>query len=296
MLSYPPEGTLIHTPENQARLTEDGLRAAAQSNTLIEAVPVLCDNRHDLHFDFGGFTAVMPREETALGLDTGQVREGAILTRVGKPTCFLVLQAPGGQITLSRRAAQQAAWTQFCTETVPGDIIPAVVTSPAACGAFCDIGCGLTALLPVSRISIARIRSSAERFAPGQTIFAAVTQIDCDALRATLSHRELLGTWAQNAALFSPGETVLGTVRSLREYGVFIELTPNLSGLAEPDDTLHPGERVSVYLKSIQPEKQKIKLVVLERLGPAAPPLRYFQTEGRLTCWQYRPGAPLTVF
>ena len=47
-------------------------------------------------------------------------------------------------------------------------------------------------------------------------------------------------------------------------------LTPNLSGLAEPEDGLEPGQLVSVYIRSILPEKQKIKLTVLEQLDPKA--------------------------
>ena len=62
---------------------------------------------------------------------------------------------------------------------------------------------------------------------------------------------------AQNAALFSVGETVRGVVRSIEPYGVFIELTPNLSGLAEPRADLHPGMAVSVYIKSILPQRMK---------------------------------------
>ena len=42
----------------------------------------------------------------------------------------------------------------------------------------------------------------------------------------------MLGTWAENAALFSPGQTVTGVVRSVEDYGIFVELTPNLAGLA----------------------------------------------------------------
>mgnify|MGYP002230072907 FL=1 len=45
-----------------------------------------------------------------------------------------------------------------------------------------------------------------------------------------LTLRELLGTWSENAACFAAGETVVGIVRSVEEYGVFIEIAPNLAG------------------------------------------------------------------
>ena len=99
----------------------------------------------------------------------------------------------------------------------------------------------------------------------------------------------MLGTWAENAARFSPGEAVIGIVRSCETYGVFIELAPNLVGLAEPNDTLRRGQVVSVYIKSILPPRMKIKLVVLSCLENEQFrfPLPYFVEEGHLSHWVY---------
>ncbi|MEI3059349.1 MAG: hypothetical protein V8T29_01400 [Oscillospiraceae bacterium] len=129
---------------------------------------------------------------------------------------------------------------------------------------------------------------------PGQKIYAAILGVDREARRISLTHRELLGTWAENAAGFRAGQAVTGIVRSVQPYGAFIELTPNLSGLAEPEDGLEPGQLVSVYIRSILPEKQKIKLTVLEQLDPRnVPPqlLRYYRTVGCLDRWEYAPGS-----
>ena len=80
-----------------------------------------------------------------------------------------------------------------------------------------------------------------------------------------LTLREPLGTWRRTPPALPPGETVVGIVRSVEDYGVFIEIAPNLAGLAEPDTALHPGQTVSVYIKSILPDKMKIKLVVVNK-------------------------------
>ncbi len=109
--------------------------------------------------------------------------------------------------------------------------------------------------------------------------------------RVILSHRELLGTWQENAARFSAGMTVPGYVRGIKDYGIFVELAPNLSGLAEPRGDLHEGDRVSVYIKAIFPDRMKIKLLVIEKLPPEGPqPLTYFlPPNGRLDRWRYAP-------
>lgn len=107
--------------------------------------------------------------------------------------------------------------------------------------------------------------------------------------RIVLTLRELLGTWSENAACFAAGETVVGIVRSVEEYGVFIEIAPNLAGLAEADSTLRPGQAVSVYIKNILPDKMKIKLVIVNHsLGQSHRfDLRYFITEGHIDHWLY---------
>ena len=106
-----------------------------------------------------------------------------------------------------------------------------------------------------------------------------------------LTHRELLGTWAENAARFQAGMTVPGIVRGLKEYGAFVELTPNLSGLAERKNGLREGDRVSVYIKAILPERMKIKLLAIDTLPPlnVPAPLEYFLTQGQIEKWKYAP-------
>lgn len=177
----------------------------------------------------------------------------------------------------------------------PGLVIPAQITHLAPFGAFADIGCGVVALLPLASISTAHIRHPRERFAMGQRIFAVVQEIDRAARRITLSHKELLGTWLENAADFRPGDTVTGILRGKHPYGQFVELTPNLSGLTDTPQALPEGSAVSVRIRSIQPERQKIRLQVIRVLGPAAfpTPLPYRITGGSVRGWRYTQEPPL---
>ena len=112
-----------------------------------------------------------------------------------------------------------------------------------------------------------------------------------DSGRVTLSHKELLGTWEENAENFSPGETVGGIIRSVEDYGVFVELAPNLAGLAESCSRLKPGQQASVYIKSLIPEKMKIKLIIVDSFDGETEPKEpeYFITKGHIDFWQYSP-------
>lgn len=293
MQTYLPEGLLPRRAETRSTLSQ-----AWETGRILRAEVRLCDEDHDLHVLVGDIPGVIPRSEAALGIAKGTAREIAILSLVGRPVACKVTSMDGG-LRLSRAAAQREALGALMATARPGDILPAVVTGLAPFGAFCDIGCGVTALLGLAQSAVARIAHSADRFALGQQIYAVISQIDRAARRLYLSHRELLGDWAENAARFRPGQTVPGIVRGARDYGVFVELTPNLSGLAEPDPTLQVGQGVSVYIKSILPAQMKIKLAVISSLpAPPAMPFSYTRTSGRIDAWRYGPlpGKPESRF
>ena len=272
------------------------LKAAAESGEILEAPAVRCDTDLNLHLDLGGIHGVISRNDAVATWISGAHRDIAVLSRVGKETCFTVSEVyadPRGapMARLSRAAAQEKAMEYFLEHLCPGMVLACRVIRMEPYGAFLDIGCGITALLPLERISISRIPHPNRRFREGQKIPAVVRKIDRDARRITMTHRELLGTWMENAACFRPGEAVRGIVRSVKEYGSFVELSPNLSALTETKIGLMPGDAVSVFIRSIRPEQMKIKLQLIEKLSPAAEPepIRYQITDGRLERWVYSP-------
>lgn len=285
-----PEGRLLSTEENRLACAGlDRLREAMERGAVLEGQALLCSPDRDLTVQVGELTGTVPRREAALGIAEGTTREIAILSRVGKPVCFTVISLENG-LLLSRRRAQEKALAHILDTWRAGDVIPATVTHLEPFGAFVDIGCGIPSMLSPEQISVSRISHPRQRFAPGQEIFAVVTGIDREQGRVHLSHKALLGTWTENAALFAPGMTVPGIVRGIKPYGVFVELTPNLTGLAEPSPGLKEDQRVSVYIKAIQSSRHKVKLLVIDRLSPAPPPKpRYFVTGGHLDEWRYLP-------
>jgi len=290
-----PEGQLLHTPENIcACATAESLSQALALGRILEGTALLCDEAHNLVVRLGPFTGLVPREDTALGIREGTTRDIAILSRVGKPVCFTVeaLEEFQGELRprLNRRRAQEQALERILNWR-PGQVISACVTHLEPFGAFVDIGCGVPSMIGVERLSISRISHPADRLQVGEQIYAVVLGVDRQARRVNLSHRELLGTWEENAALFRPGMTVPGYARGLKDYGAFVELTPNLSGLAECREGVREGERVSVFIKAIQPERMKLKLLIIDTLPkPDAPEQpRYFITDGVLKRWSYAP-------
>lgn len=296
MTQFQPEGKLIHTQRNREAMENPAaLTCAMENGTILEARATICDNSHNLIVDLGCMKGVIPREECALGIAQGTTRDIAIISRVGKPVCFVVTKICSDRhgmpyATLSRRAVQQQCAAQYIASLRCGDVIDGRVTHLEPFGAFIDIGCGIPSLMSIDTMSVSRISHPSDRFTVGMDIKAVVRQKEPGG-RISLSHRELLGTWAENAALFDVGETVTGIVRSVEEYGVFVEIMPNLAGLAERREGIEPGCGASVYIKSIIPERMKIKLVLVDTFPYSAPPSppRYFFTGDHMNRFVYSP-------
>ncbi len=294
MKRYPPEGELIGTPSNRHYTSSlSALEEAMNNGILLEARAIMCDSAHNLIVELGDLKGIIPRTEGALGIEDGSTRDIAIISRVNKPVCFVVTEIikDGGEITpiLSRRNAQQQCLDNYVSSLTSGQIIPVKVTHLEPFGCFVDIGCGIPSLIPIDAISVSRITHPSSRFSAGQDILAVVRSVeDC---RISLTHKELLGTWEENAVHFSPGETVSGIVRSVEGYGIFIELAPNLAGLAEPKSGVKPGQHASVYIKSLIPEKMKVKLIIVDSFDAdyPAPSPNYRITEGVIERWRYSP-------
>lgn len=120
-------------------------------------------------------------------------------------------------------------------------------------------------LVHIEDISVSRIKSPAERLEIGQKINIMVKSIDRKTNRVILSYKEMLGTWEENISEFSQGMTVKGIAKETEKSknGIFIELKPNLIGLAEYKEGIEYGQDVDVYIKRIIPEKKKIKLIIV---------------------------------
>lgn len=292
-MNYKPEGSIFNTATNQKYISSSqGLSEALEKNIILEAKAVLCTSSHDIIVDLPCAKGIITRENGALGIKEGFTRDIALISRVNKIVCFKIISLEldkNGELIahLSRRIAQQECFDNFISELRSGDIIDAKVTHFEQFGAFVDIGCGIPSLLPIDMMSVSRISHPSDRFTIGQSIKVAVKSNENG--RIFLTHKELLGTWKENADRFKSSETVPGIVRSIEDYGIFVELSPNLAGLAEPKEGISVGQSVSVYIKAILPDKMKVKLIIVDVCAEKAEisDIRYFIDSDHIESWKY---------
>ena len=302
---YKPEGGRLTTTENQEYLSSvSALEHAMHCGAIVEGLVTLCDENLCLHVDLGCAEGIIEPDEAVYYRHGESRKDIAIITRVGKPVSFIIqsIEMQGKQVIahLSRRLAQERC-LQYSLHTLhPGDLLEATVTHLENFGAFLDIGCGVSSLLSVDCISVSRISHPRDRLACGTTLPVVVKTIDRENERIYVTLRELLGTWEENAARFQSGQTVTGIIRSVESYGVFVELSPNLAGLAEiREDSISEvkkriGKPVAVYIKSIVPDRMKLKLILIDFCNAQTPSrnLTYYinpDTTHHISNWVYSP-------
>jgi predicted RNA-binding protein with RPS1 domain len=215
-------------------------------------------------------------------IDLGERRQGAMklagLDLELVPSVGDVLQLSVGlrndddglyDVAFANRAVAVEDWSQIQA----GMIVEARVTAANKGGLECDVA-GLRGFMPASLVSTWRVENLEEMI--GQTLESLVTDIVPAARRLVLSRRAVIEKAAAEAKIklletLEVGTTLDGTVRSVRDFGAFVDIGEGVEGLvhvsqlswdrvANPADVLQTGQRVRVVVKKIDRDTGKIGL------------------------------------
>ena len=151
------------------------------------------------------------------------------------------------------------------TDLKEGMVVKGKVKQIKPYGAFIEIGGGIVGLAHIEDLSVARIKSPYERLKIGQKVDVMIKSINRDSGKIILSRKETLGTWEENAKNITEGTKAKGIVRETEKNknGIFIELAPNLVGMAEYQEGLQYGQDIQVFIKRIDNIKKKVKLIII---------------------------------
>lgn len=249
-------------------LAPNEIDTAWQTGKIMQAKVTKCDSSYNLHVNLGNnIEGIIPREEVeAINTDNvGFPRPNICINKVNQYVQFKIKDVTEDKVILSRKSVGNEVIKWINNELQAGDIVNGIVKNIRPYGVFVEIGGGIVGLLHIEDISIARIKSPNERFNVGQKVKVMIKSIDRNLERVILTYKELLGTWEDNIKEYQEGKTVTGIVRDIEKSknGIFVELKPNLVGLAEYKENIEYGKPVNVYIKKIIPEKKKVKLVIV---------------------------------
>ncbi len=224
------------------------------------------DENYNLHINLGnGFKGIIPKAEVENTKDGQDIDTKLCVGKLNKYVQFKVEGIENKDtLLLSRKAVQEEVINSIQRDLEIGQVLTGIVKNIKPYGAFIEIGGGVVGLAHIEDLSIARIKTPYERLKIGQKINVVVKSIDKASGKINLSYKEILGTWEENIQKFNQGMNVKGIVRETEKNknGIFIELTPNLVGMAEYSEGLEYGQEVNVYIKKIDKDKRKVKLSI----------------------------------
>ena len=235
---------------------------------ILQGIVKNCDKDYNLHVELkNGMHGIIPRQEIeAINVDEkGYPKENLCIGKVHKYVQFKLKEKDGDKLIFSRKDVQQEVLNSVKTDLKVGDNIKGIVKNITPYGAFIDIGGGVVGLAYIEDLSVARIKTPYERLKIGQNVNIVVKSINRETGKISWSYKDTLGTWEENAKKFSVGMNTKGIIRETEKNknGIFIELTPNLVGMAEYKEGLKYGEKVDLYIKKIDYDKKKVKVVLL---------------------------------
>ena len=255
--------------ENKEEYTINNLEQIHNEGKIIQGYVERCDEKYNLHVNLGkNIEGIIPRNELdAINVDEyGFCKTQICKNKLNKFIQFKVKEIYNeNNIILSRKSAQEDALNWIKTDLKPGMIIDGIIKNIRKFGAFVEIGAGIVGLIHIEDISVSRIKTPEERFYIGQKVKVVIKSIDKENNRIVLSYKELLGDWEENIQNFQEKMIVKGTVKETDKYknGIFVELKPNLVGLAEYKEGFSYGQIVDVYIKKIIKDRKKIKLIIV---------------------------------
>jgi small subunit ribosomal protein S1 len=238
-----------------------------------EHAPVSADGARQLEG-----TVVAVTADSVL-LDIGFKTEGTLLLTDlpdAKPGDKLVVSVKGrgedGYYLLSRtRIAQPKDWSALEAAFAEKSTIVGTVTAVVKGGLSVDIG--VRAFMPASR-SGERDAAVMEKLV-GQEIQCRITKLDVGDEDVVVDRRVVMEEEARAGkdrryAEIQEGDIVRGTVRSLADYGAFMDLGGidgllhvsdlSWSRVGKPEDVLSVGQEVEAKVLKIDGEKQRISL------------------------------------
>lgn len=163
--------------------------------------------------------------------------------------------------------AQQKA--RLLSELKEGDIVRGTVTGLRDFGAFVNLG-GADGLIHVSELAWHRVDHPRDVLRVGQEIDVYVLSLDRETNRIALSRKRLLeDPWEVASSRYHEGQLVEGTVTNVVDFGAFVALDDGLEGLLhlsemgdgslkEPHSYVKKGDRLSLRISHLEPEKRRV--------------------------------------
>jgi small subunit ribosomal protein S1 len=261
---------------NRGLEQEDWERAAKllESGEVLHQ-PIIGQNRGGLVVRFGRLRGFVPNSHipdlrrNGSGDQLKQQKEEMI----GQELVVKVLEVnqKRRRLVLSSRAARRERRLIRLKELHVDSTLTGTVVNLVDFGAFVDLG-GVDGLVHISELDWSRVDHPSEVLEVGQELEVKVLDVDVERERISLSRKALLANpWDNITERYTPGDLVEGEVTNVRNFGAFMMLPEGVEGLihvseigiigpGNPEDVVHPGDKVLARILDIESDRERISL------------------------------------
>jgi len=173
------------------------------------------------------------------------------------------------RLRVSLKNLLKKPFDEFKAKFKEGDVTKGVVTSVTNFGAFVRIG-AVEGLLHNEDASWDRNDKCKDLFKVGDEIEVKIIKIDSNEQKISLSQKDLKQSPVQAyAKKFNVGDIVIGKIRDIKDFGVFVELGDNVDALIRKEDlgsasteSLNINDNIEAAIAFIDEKKNRIRLSV----------------------------------
>jgi small subunit ribosomal protein S1 len=238
--------------------------------------------------DLGGIDGLLH----IIDMSWGRITSPNDILKVGDAVQVKVLKfdREKERISLGYKQLLPDPW-QSVAERFPMDSrVRGKVVSLTDYGAFIEIEAGVEGLVHVTEMTWSkRLKHPSKLLSIGQEVEAVVLEVDSDNRRVSLGIKQISpDPWETLPGRYHVGSRVSGKVRSLTDFGAFVEIEDGIDGLVHvsdiswtkrikhPSDVLKKGQQVDAVITNIDVENRRLSLSIKD-LEPNAWD-RFFET------------------
>jgi small subunit ribosomal protein S1 len=231
--------------------------------------------------DYGAFVEVQEGVQGLLHVSelswTRKIRDPSQVLNLGDIVEVVVLRIDSAKkrIALGMRQVEPNPWDTISEKYPIGTTIEGNIKNITSFGLFVGIDDGIDGLVHISNISwTKRIKHPSEVYETGQVVRAVVLNIDKEKRHFSLGIKQLTpDPWDEVPEKYPCGIRVAGTVTSVTDFGVFVELEKGIEGLVhvselpsndgqDPLSRFEPGDKIQAKVTDLSPEHKRIRLSV----------------------------------
>ncbi|MBK9128919.1 MAG: 30S ribosomal protein S1 [Phycisphaerales bacterium] len=230
--------------------------------------------------NYGAFVKLEPGVEGLVHISemswTRRINHPSEVVNPGDQVDVVVLEIDKDkqEISLGMKQTEINPWTTVSQKYPQGTVVEGTVRNLTNYGAFVEIEEGIDGLLHVSDMSwTKKVSHPSEVVKKGDRLRCVVLNVDQEKMRISLGLKQMTeDPWLRAVPeRYQPGMVIRGKVTKITNFGVFVELEPELEGLLHvseladqkvenPQDVVQIGEEVDVKILRVDTIDRKIGL------------------------------------